>query len=355
MDRDALKKYVINVSYTIKETINFLEETREKNIYVLDLNGKLVGSISDGDIRRGMLRNVDINSSVKLIMNNNPKYLLENDIINKNKVKSIFEKYKVLSLPVVKDMIIKDIVFWNEVFYNKIIHKKDNKVFILAGGLGSRLEPFTKILPKPLIPLGDKPIIERIMDKFKDNGYDNFILSLNYKADIIKLYLNDVAVKDKYESIKYVEETEPLGTIGSLYFAKEYISESFFITNSDIMIKEDLEKLMNFHKQSNASLTVVGCIKNSIIPYGVLNIDDDGFLINMEEKPSYSHIINTGVYIAEPEIISLIEGNVKQDITELICKLLKLNKKISVFPIKDDQWFDVGQWEEYERTKLYFS
>lgn len=228
------------------------------------------------------------------------------------------------------------------------------KVFILAGGEGRRLEPLTTILPKPLIPIGDKAILERIMDQFHAYGFDDFIVSLYYKAEMIKLYFNNVEIKKKYGDIQYILETMPLGTIGSLSLAKDMLQNSFFISNSDIIITHNLEKIFEFHKQSKNILTIVGCFKSSEVAYGILHRDDKGNLLDINEKPSYKHLINTGLYIAEPEIIQYLQFNQEKEITELIKDILKDDKKISIYTIEEKEWFDVGQWPEYDKTRKYF-
>jgi dTDP-glucose pyrophosphorylase len=350
-----IETYIIYINSTIKQVIEIFEQKKVKNLYVLSQNNFLVGSVTDGDIRRGFIKNISSDHSVKAIMNQNPKFIFEDELDNTYKIKNIFSKYKVMNLPILnRNREIVDLLFYHEFFDKKVYVHKNNKVFILAGGLGTRLEPFTRILPKPLIPIGDKPILEKIMDEFREYGLDDFILSVNYKAEMIKMYFGDTNIKNKYKNIRYVQESKPLGTIGSLYMAKNLIDDTFFITNSDIIIKEDLDQILSFHKENGSILTIVGCMKQSTMPYGVLKLNDNGFLNEIQEKPSYRHIINTGVYVAEPEVMDYLKVEERLDITDLFDTLLKQNKKISVYPIKEDKWFDIGQWEEYEKTKKYF-
>lgn len=181
------------------------------------------------------------------------------------------------------------------------------------------------------------------MDKFTFYGFSEFVVSVNYKADMIKLYFSDPEVRANYEEVTYIKEEKPLGTIGSLNLAKDVITDSFFITNADILVEEDLDKIMRFHKDNKTVLTVVGCLKNSVVPYGVLNMDQGGLLVNIEEKPQYKHIINTGVYVAEPEIMSFINADERKDINQLIEDILKSGKPIGVYPVLEEQWFDIGQ------------
>lgn len=352
------RELLVTKEQYIKTIMEKLEVTKQKNLYVVDSDRRLIGSVTDGDIRRGILKGISLQQNVGLIMNTNPKFIIQGRELNTKKIKKIMLDHRIESIPIVDDNnIVINILNWIEMFKESKTtpyNLKHNKVFIVAGGRGTRLEPFTKILPKPLIPIGNETIIEKIMNSFMKYGFNNFILSLNYKAEMIKLYFSDKDIKDKYKSIEYVEENIPLGTIGSLALIRYQIEDTFFITNCDILIEENMENILRFHKESNAVFTIVGCIKNSIIPYGVLQLTDDGLLQSINEKPRYKHIINTGVYVAEPEILNYLEKNKKQDVTDLIDVLLKDNKNISVFPIRDDQWFDIGQWEEYRKTKKYF-
>lgn len=350
------EKVMITQNKTILAAMKQLDETAEKVLYVVDEDRHLLGSVTDGDIRRAILKGCTLEEKITLVMNQEPHYILEHEDI-KRKSQEMGKHILLYSLPILnQNRQIIDVLFIKDLLGTK--HKqyvnKQNKVFILAGGLGTRLEPFTKILPKPLIPIGEQPILEKIMDHFSYYGYTDFILSVLYKAEMIRLYFSDTDIQAKYKNIEFIKEETPLGTIGSLYLAKELLTESFFISNSDILIEENMEKIMHFHLSRDSILTVVGCVKNSQIPYGVLNMDDDGFLIDIHEKPKYRHTISTGVYVAKPELIDYIIPNQKQDFPELIDRLTANGEKISVFPILEEQWFDVGQWAEYQKTRKKF-
>lgn len=355
--KEELNKLLINYNETIMEAMKLLDKTAQKNLYVVDENNRLIGSVSDGDIRRCILKGIELKNSVEQIMNHNPKRVYDTDANKNKRIKELLLEYHVESIPIVnKDNNIVDILYWTDIFKTerKQYSKKSTKVFILAGGIGTRLEPFTRVLPKPLIPIGDTPILEKIMDNFSRYGFREFILSLNYKSDMIKAYLSDIAVNSKYDLISYITESYPMGTIGSLSLAKEQLKESFFITNCDIIVEEDMEKIYDFHKQSKNILTIVGCGKKSLIPYGVLDMDKDGKLLEIIEKPEFYHLINTGMYLAEPEIIEYLEDGKKTDMTELINLLIEDGRDMGIFPILDGQWFDIGQWGEFEQTRKYF-
>jgi dTDP-glucose pyrophosphorylase len=358
MDSTFIKKLIINGEEKIKEALKILSETGGKVLYIVNRENQLIGTLSDGDIRRGLLKNIGLEDNVEKVMNINPKVIFNDEENRFEKIRELMLNNKIESIPILNiDRVILNIILWQDIFKDNrsvVVSEKSNKVFILAGGFGTRLEPFTRILPKPLIPIGDKPILENIMDKFNDSGFNKFVISVFFKGEMIKLYLNDPEINKKYKSIEYIKEDKPLGTIGSLYLAKDMINETFFISNSDIIVEENLEKIFNYHKKGKYILSIVGCSKESVMPYGVLKTDEDGTLINIEEKPSYRHIINTGIYVAEPEIIDYIKPDTRMDMTTLIDCLLKDNKKIGVYPILSDKWFDIGQWAEYEKTIKYF-
>jgi len=353
-----LEKWMVTKDITIKQAMERMEEISKKNIFIVNEHKKLIGSLSDGDIRRALLKGFDLDDKIEQAINTNPRYIDRTIANDYKRIRQIMSEHGIESLPVVninKEII--QVIDWMDVFKEQnsaVYGKKQNKVFLLAGGKGSRLEPFTKIFPKPLIPIGDKPIIEKIMDHFNLYGFGNFIISLNYKADMIKLYFNEPETYHKYNDVKYIVEDIELGTIGSLSLAKDQIKDDFFISNSDIIVEENMNKIFQFHKENKAIMTIVGCIKNSILPYGVLKINDEGTLINLQEKPGFKNIINTGLYVASPQILSFIEAHKRKDITELISDIIKEGYKICVYPVFDYQWFDIGQWNEYERTKKYF-
>lgn len=171
---------------------------------------------------------------------------------------------------------------------------------------------------------------------------------------MIKAYFSDKDVSSKYRKVEFVQEDFPLGTIGSIDLARNMLTESFFISNADILIEADLNSILRYHHSSGAVLTVVGCVKNNVIPYGVLQTNEIGTLVNIQEKPSCKSIINTGVYVAEPTFLKFIKANTKQDMTDVLKSMLNIGEKIGVYPILEEQWFDIGHWLEYERTLKHF-
>ena len=220
----------------------------------------------------------------------------------------------------------------------------------MAGGKGTRLEPFTYIMPKPLIPIGNKPIIEIIIERFAEFGINEFYISLNYKANMIKAYFEGRPIS---EFLHYILEDSPLGTAGALKKLKDLIKSTFIVSNCDIIVKSDYSKIIDFHKSGKYDLTLVASMHHYTIPYGVCYVENGGDLKEISEKPEYDFLINTGMYVLEPNVIDFIPENTFYHITHLIDNLKKNNRKVGVYPVYEKSWIDVGQWEEYKNAIKY--
>jgi NDP-sugar pyrophosphorylase family protein len=220
-------------------------------------------------------------------------------------------------------------------------------VVIMAGGKGSRLQPFTKILPKPLVPIHEKPIIEHIIERFLEFGCYDFHLTLNYKGRILKAYFEEL--EPDYQ-IHFVDEEEPLGTAGSLRFLLGEFTQPFFVTNCDIIVKTDYASLVEFHQMGGYDVTLVASAKEFVIPYGTCELNGDGYLSHINEKPKYDFLINTGLYVLNPDILNLIPENKFYHITHLIEDAINHGKKVGVYPVDDNAWIDIGQWSEYRKV-----
>ncbi|GAB4284895.1 MAG: hypothetical protein Kow0068_10100 [Marinilabiliales bacterium] len=245
--------------------------------------------------------------------------------------------------------------FVTEDFFYKI-KPKPNKikinvpVVIMAGGKGTRMKPFTDVLPKPLIPIGNKTMIEIIMDEYNKHGIKEFYLSINYKGKLIKAYFEDF----KEYIIHFIEEEQFLGTAGSLKLLNGKIHTPFFVSNCDILIKGSYADIYNFHNNGNYDLTIVAAMVNYKIPYGVCKINKGGALKSIEEKPEYNFLINTGMYVLNPKILNYIPNNQFYNITNLINILKNTDHKIGVYPVSEGSYIDTGQWEQYKKANSIF-
>jgi len=237
-------------------------------------------------------------------------------------------------------------------FYKTKKYTKKNSVFILAGGKGERLMPFTSILPKPLIPVNGTPIIKLIIDSFNYQSTKNIFISLNYKSSIIKSYIKS---EIKNHNIKFVKEPKPLGTIGSLKLVNQKeLSNNIIVVFSDVIFQNNMNKVLEEHEASKNDLTFVVSRKKIQIPYGICKINSKSKFIKIDEKPESYQFINVGYYIINKKMIKYIKKNKKFDMTELIKKIKLGNNKIGVYPINDESWHDVGEWPKYKNTVSNF-
>ncbi len=348
------KKYknIIDIETTIIDALKIMNNS-SMNLLVIINNKKFIGLLSIGDIRRAILDNVDINSTyIKNIMRDD--ILVVDDKTSIERIKKHMLKERIVCMPVIdKNNNLKAIYYWDELFSEeKTLNKIDVDVVIMAGGFGTRLKPITNIIPKPLIPIGEKPIIEIIIDNFIKHQVSNFYISVNYKAKMIEDYLKEK--ESNLCKLTYFTEDKPLGTIGSLYLIKKELNKTLFVSNCDIIIEEDYYDIYKYHKENKNDITVVSAMKHIEIPYGVMETQKGGSLISMTEKPEFTFQINTGMYIFEPHIIQNIPDNKFYHITQLIEETNKKGK-VGVFPIPEKSWHDIGQWKEYTSTLAKFS
>jgi dTDP-glucose pyrophosphorylase len=341
--------FLIKKDETVKQAMRQMKQVGEKQLFVVDETGKLFGAISDGDIRKWILSEGSLEE--KLIKVCNKKPITVGKDYNLNDVKKIMLDLKIEAIPVIiANQEIIDILVWDQIFRGDVKRQKEKleiPVVIMAGGRGSRLDPFTRILPKPLIPIGDKPILEIIIEKFREYGINDFYLSINHKSKMIKSYFEEM--NERY-NIKYIEEDMPLGTAGSLKLLPHQISGPFLVTNCDIIIDSDYSEIIKFHRESGYDMTIVVSYKHYVIPYGVCEIVNGGILREIKEKPEHDLLVNTGMYVINPKLIDLIPDRRFFNITDLIREVKDNGYKVGVFPISERSWIDIGQWEEYHKA-----
>ena len=345
MKTQYIEKYSIQDSKTILEALKLMDTSKTKQLFVFN-NEKFIGLLTIGDIQRAILKDVNLTVSVLTILGKNKIYASADEPIET--VKKKMEKMRAEFMPVVDESgnLIK-VYSWKDLFGNKAqIDYPDLNipVVIMAGGIGSRLAPLTNIYPKPLIPIGEKTIVESIMDKFVNYNCHNFYMSVNYKADTIKNYFE--FVKNPQYNIQYFQEDRPMGTAGSLRLLKDKINSTFFVSNCDILIEEDYANILEYHRNNKNELTVVAAIKTISIPYGTIITGENGLLESIEEKPTLSFKINTGLYVLEPSLLNDIPDEFFH-ITHLMELLKKLDRRVGVYPISQNDWKDMGDWKEY--------
>jgi len=339
-----LNDLFIDENFIIKDAIKKLDETAKKILIVTEEN-KLKGIITDGDIRRWILKSGNLQERVAAVMNRTPIYILDRDIAN---AKRILKEEMIEAIPVINsENEVIDIVFWNDNFKRKLnFYKKlTNPVVIMAGGQGARLDPYTRIIPKPLIPIGDTPIVERIINRFTEYGCSKFYMTVNYKKNMIKSYFGEI---DKDYEISYIEEESPLGTAGSLSMLSGAINDTFFVSNCDILIDANYSDMLKYHKENKNKITLITSLKHFMIPYGVIEIGTASDVDKLIEKPEYDFLVNTGMYILEPETLKDIPKDTFFHITELINYYIGTGEKVGIYPVSDKSWLDMGQIKEME-------
>ena len=350
-----MKNVFINPFISIKEALKRLNDTGEKVLLVVDENNKLLGTLTDGDIRRYILKTGTLEGTVELIYNKNPVYAIEGQ--SDDEIKSMIFKNKVELLPIVNEK--KQVIGfyrWTD-FYEEDIEtyntseQLDIPVVIMAGGKGTRLDPFTRVLPKPLLPIKDKTITELIIDSFKKFGIKKFYLTLNYKGKVIESYFNSI---EKDYEIEFIWEEEFLGTAGSLYLLKDVIKSDFFVSNCDIILKVNYSDVYKYHKSMKGDFTTITSIKHYKLPYGVVYTKEGGLIDKVEEKPEHTFQINTGVYLLNKEVLDYIPSTTYLDMPQLIDTLLQNQKRVLAYPVNEKDYLDVGQWQEYKEVLKIF-
>ncbi len=337
-----IEKMIIKEEETILGAMEYLDQAATKVLFVAE-GGKLLAALTDGDIRRWILQKGDLNAAVKNAANYSPKYLVG---AGRQQALQYMREQCIDALPIVDDAgMIHSIVLWNE---NEIVLRGDSvdvPVVIMAGGLGTRLYPYTKILPKPLIPVADIPITERIIHSFQHIGCQNFYMIVNHKKNMIKAYFNDL---DTQYSLKFCDEDTPLGTGGGISLLRDMVSETFVLTNCDVLILEDVRKIIKHHRQQGNKVTMVCSLKNYVIPYGVVNFTEGGEISSFEEKPSLSFFTNTGYYILEPDVYRYVADGEKIGMPDILLRMKEDDQKIGVYPIGENAWMDMGQFDTME-------
>jgi dTDP-glucose pyrophosphorylase/glutaredoxin len=340
--RFSIDNYCIDASSTIKEAMKVIDKNLTGGALVVNENNELVGTITDGDIRRAILRGLSINEGIEGAYFKNFKFVTEQH--SKKKAKEYMLKNKIRQVPVIdKDKKLTDLYFLDDIIS---YDKKENYVFILAGGLGTRLMPLTETVPKPMLTLGDKPILELIIEQFKEYGFRNFIISLNYKGEIIEEYFKDG--KDFDVNIEYVTETKKLGTAGSIALVKEKFTKPFMVINGDILTGIDFDKFLNHHISNNFDITVGVRNYEINVPYGVL-VTDNMLIESLEEKPTYKFHINGGVYTVNPEVIKHIKEDEVYNMTDLIEDAMGNKQKTGIYEITE-YWTDIGHLDDYRKA-----
>lgn len=350
MKKEHIQWHIGTKNTTIVEAMKIIDKNSQGLMFILDNTEKLIGCVTDGDIRRWLIKTGDLDATVDKLMIKNPKYVSSK---NRNKAKKIMDENYIHVLPVVDDDYrIVDIIVDTHYEIIKNNNLNNTPLVIMAGGKGTRLYPYTKVLPKPLIPIGEKTITELIIERFRDFGCCNVEMIVNYKKHFIESYFED---DDNPYNIHFIEEKDFCGTGGGLKLLEGRHKGAFFLSNCDVLIEEDYSDILEFHRENNNIVTMVCALKNVTIPYGTVELSDSGKPLNLTEKPEVNFMTNTGLYVLEPRFIDKIPKNTFIHITDVIQQCINDGENVGVYPISEESWMDMGQLEEMEKMKRKLS
>ena len=335
-----LRSISLGKNSTISDAIKILNLSKHQIVFIINNKDQLIGTVTDGDIRRGLIKKKGFNSKLSEIMKKNPFVVKKK--ISTHQADLLMKENEILQIPVVdKNKKILKIYFWNK----KNSVEKKNLFFLLAGGFGKRLWPLTKNIPKPMIKINNIPIIELILKNAKNQGFINFYISVFYKKEKI---IDHFKKKEEFTNIRYTHETRPLGTAGSLNLIDKKTNLPIVITNGDTILNVNFSDLLKFHKKNKACATMVVQQINRTSKFGVIKTKGK-IISDIVEKPNEKVNINTGMYVVNPEALKYL-GSGKIDMPEVFLKLKKKKKKIIIYPIYD-QWIDIGDKETLKKIK----
>jgi nucleotidyl transferase len=345
LDKEVIKQFIGKEDLTIIEAMQLIDKNTFGILFLIDESGKLTGCITDGDIRRFLLRGGKMESMAYEAAEHNPKYAS-----SLKEAKSQYHKKNYIVIPILDcDGSIVDLYCGDPQLQKKARVSLNIPVVINAGGKGTRLDPFTKVLPKPLIPVGELPIIELIMKEYQSYACNAFHIIVNYKKDLIKAYFHD---SDNAYNIMWHDEEKPLGTGGGLSLLRGKLKSTFFFANCDALLTANYESMIKFHKEQKNVITMICAYKNINIPYGVIEMGKQGVIESMKEKPIISFLTNTGIYIVEPEVIDDIGDDEVIGFPDIIEREQKKGRKVAVFPVSENDWMDMGQLPELEKMRI---
>lgn len=340
-----IQNQIISADLTLIAALKKMDEVKTKRLFVFNAD-KFDCILTMGDIQRAIIRNVALSSSIAGILDRGKIYAKDGDSLES--IKEVMFRENIDCMPILNtDGEIVDVLFWADVFQKEVVdvrEKIDLPVVIMAGGKGTRLKPITNVIPKPLVPVGDKTILEVIMNQFENIGCHKFYMSVNYKADMMKYYLSQL--DHKYD-IEFFMEDKPLGTIGSVSLLKGKINTPFFVSNCDSINEQDYRDVYDYHVNNHNDMTIVTMVKSFRIPYGVIETGENGLMVALKEKPEQTYQVNTGVYILNPDLIKDIPEGEFYHITHLMEKVQKRGGRVGCFPVSEESWHDMGEWPEY--------
>jgi len=338
------RKALVNSDVTLEQAIEVLDKAALRIALIVGEDDKLLGTLTDGDVRRALLKHLPLETPVTEVMNIQPK--TAEQAWTESRVIAMLEQYELLQLPLVdSEGRVIGLANLHDIL-NK--HRHDNPVFIMAGGFGTRLRPLTNNCPKPMLKVGDKPILEQILLNFVEAGFHRFYISTHYMPEVIRDYFGD---GEKWGvSIQYVHEEEPLGTGGALgLLPHNEIDEPMFMMNGDLLTSLNLHSFLEFHERQSGVATM--CVREyeHQVPYGV--ITSEGTQIkSMVEKPVHRFFVNAGIYLLDPALVKSVAPGTRIDMPTLLEKEIDGGKAVNMFPIHE-YWLDIGRMDDFQKAQ----
>lgn len=349
--KEKFSYLIIENNETLLSALQKMDSERVKLLIVFE-KGKYKSLLSIGDIQRAII-------SGKSIQEEKISSVERNDIVcstsdSKEVIKERMVEIRAQFMPVIdENNNLANVYLWEDIFSEKFklsqFEKKNAEipVVVMAGGEGSRLKPLTNIIPKPLMPIGEKTILEKIIDNFCASGFYNFYVSINYMSHMIESYFENLDIKNY--KLQFFKEHEPRGTAGSLSLIRNKINTSFFVSNCDILIDQDYNEVFAYHQEKKNDITAIAAVKNFKLPYGSFEMNKKGIITRIIEKPEFTFYVNAGMYIVEPHLLEEIPDAGVFHLTDLITKIMKTGRKVGIFPVSEKSWIDVGEWNLYEK------
>ena len=336
---------LVSEDATLLEILEALNRCPERT-FLVEREGILLAAITDGDIRRWILQNRSLEAHASSFANYQPKYLLEEEM---DETVDYIRALGYRVLPVVdREMRIIRVLRSGKQLDSASEGCGNIQVVINAGGKGTRLYPYTRILPKPLIPVGEEPITEIIINRFMRLGCRDFYMIVNHKKNMIKAYFSET---DRPYALSFVDEDKPLGTGGGLTLLNGKLKDTFIFTNCDTIIEEDFQTMICAHKRRGNLITMICALRDFQFPYGVVTAEDDGSIVAFEEKPSMSYFVNTGCYIVEPEVLNYMVPDEAVGFPTVIDRLREKGMSVGIYPVGAGAWLDMGQIDALEEMR----
>ena len=338
------RKALVNSDATLEQAIEVLDKAALRIALVVDANDTLLGTLTDGDVRRALLKHLSLDTQVNQVMNATPKTAEQS--WTESRILAVMEQHELLQLPLVdSEKRVVGLANLHDIL-NK--HRHDNPVFLMAGGFGTRLRPLTNNCPKPMLKVGDKPILEQILLNFVEAGFHRFYISTHYMPEVIRDYFGD---GEKWGiSIQYVHEDEPLGTGGALgLLPHDEINQPLFMMNGDLLTSLNLHSFLEFHETHNGVATM--CVREyeHQVPYGVIT-SEGAQIKSMIEKPVHRFFVNAGIYLLDPALVKSVEPGTRIDMPTLLEREIDRGKAVNMFPIHE-YWLDIGRMDDFHKAQ----